>query len=299
MGRDNSVTWNRVIPSSFNYSAVNALVVGGTGGLGRSISQDLLGKGAKVTVVGTTLRDEESENFRFIKTDLSLVKNCEEVVQKLIENDSVKDFTHIIFTTGIIASRTREETSEGLERDMAISYLSRYIILKGIGSQISKSFTVGGKTLKPRVFVMGYPGKGYLGNPDDMNADPAKYSFMAAHLNTVAANESLVLHYAKQSNSFNIYGLNPFLVRTNIRSNLIGTGFFSRQLENLINFFQQTPAQYASNLVPLFVTPDIENNNGTLFDNKINAMTSSKGIDANVEKFWNKSAELVEIAHSK
>lgn len=297
MARDDSIQWNPEKVKNFNFNTIKVLMVGGTGGLGRAIATNLHEKGADVTVVGQSFRDKEDSKLHFIKADLSLVKNCEKVASDLNKDGSTNQFTHFIFTTGIFASKNREVTGDGIERDMAISYLSRYTIMKGLEPHISKSFKVNGIEAKPRVFIMGFPGNNQSGNPDDMNAEPDNYGFIAAHMNTVAANEALVLHYAKETKPFNIFGLNPGLLKTNIRSNLTGTGFLARTMENVLAFFSQTPEGYASKVVPLLVTPDIENNAGAMFDNKANGLLKSTNIDDRVEKFWENSAKLTELGH--
>ena len=47
---------------------------------------------------------------------------------------------------------------------------------------------------------------------------------MSLHMNTVAGNEMLVLDSAKRYPSANFFGLNPGIVKTNIRANLVGEG---------------------------------------------------------------------------
>ncbi|SMN20436.1 similar to Saccharomyces cerevisiae YKL107W Putative protein of unknown function [Maudiozyma saulgeensis] len=299
MAPNSNIHWDPENVKNFDFNSIKVLIVGGTGGLGNAIATELVNKGSDVTVIGRTFRDNEKSNLHFIKADLSLVKNCEDVVKNLRKDNTVNDFTHVIFTSGIFSSRTRQATEEGIERDMAISYLSRYIILKGIQSQLTKTFKTNDIQAKPRVFVMGFPGNNNAGNPDDMNGKPENYNFLKVHMNTVAANEALVLHYAKETTSFNIFGLNPGIIKTNIRTNLTGTGFLARMMENVMSFFQQTPESYASKIVPLLVTSEIENNNGSMFDNNANGLLRSENVVPNVEKFWENSSKLVDLANSK
>jgi len=77
---------------------------------------------------------------------------------------------------------------------MAVSYLSRLVIVHAIASRLGQRPTA---TRKPRVFVMGAPGHGQTGNLNDLNAEKA-YRVMTAHLNTVAGNEMLVLDAAER-----------------------------------------------------------------------------------------------------
>jgi len=58
-------------------------VIGGTGGLGRAISQELARRGAEVTVVGQTFRDAGTPGIRFLKADLNLMSEARRVAAEL------------------------------------------------------------------------------------------------------------------------------------------------------------------------------------------------------------------------
>ena len=91
----------------------------------------------------------------------------------------------VIFTTGIFAARKRQETGEGIERNIAVSFLSRLVMVREIGPRLGKNRPV--FPMKPRV---GYPGTGQAGKLDDLNAEKS-YGSMTVHMNTVAGNEIL------------------------------------------------------------------------------------------------------------
>lgn len=61
MKRDLSLKWHNVDPGSLRGR--RAIVVGGTGGVGRAVSQALAARGAQVTVVGQTFRDADIANI--------------------------------------------------------------------------------------------------------------------------------------------------------------------------------------------------------------------------------------------
>lgn len=115
---------------------------------------------------------------------------------------------------------------------MAVSHLSRLAIGHEIGERLGKSRPE--NAMKPRVFIMGYPGTGQIGLLDDLNAD-SSYGPMAVHMNmnTVAGNEAFVLNAAKLYPSVNFFGLNPGIISTNIRSNLMGRNTFRFRLMEL------------------------------------------------------------------
>ena len=72
-------------------------VIGGTDGLGRAIARLAAEHGADVLVVGRTFRDEGSARLRFLKADLSSMKEAIRIGEELpAELDAV------LFTTGII-----------------------------------------------------------------------------------------------------------------------------------------------------------------------------------------------------
>lgn len=247
-----------VSSSALRAEGLRVAVVGGTGGLGRAIAQLLASKGAKVTVVGRTFRDAGSPNLDFIAADLESVAESKRVAAAL----PAEDLDVLIFTTGIITAPTREVSAEGIERDMAISYVSRYVILNAVADRLGKN-----RPGRPRVFVMGFPGTDEKGNPDDLNAEK-KYEQMPAHLNTVAANEALVLDAARRYPRLAVFGVNPGLIKTEIRANVLGgTGSFKfKFVETLIGLFTPTPETYASRIVPVMLAAELATESGFHFN---------------------------------
>ncbi|CCC70729.1 hypothetical protein NCAS_0F02450 [Naumovozyma castellii] len=294
MKKDTSVKWEPKDPSELDLSNVRAAIFGGTGGLGRAISRQLAERGADVLVVGRTFRDQDMEKIKFLKADLSLVTEADRVANEI----PAKYFTHFVFTTGIIAAPKREETAEGLERDMAISYLSRYVLMNQLAPHLGESLPKDGP--KPKVFIMGFPGSGQTGNPEDMNSE-ASYGAISTHMNTVAANEALVLDATKRYPNIATFGLNPGLIKTDIRNNYLGEGsILSRTVEWIIGWTHQSPADYAKKICSLLVSPDIEGHSGAMFDCYGNAILQSPGLTPEVvDNFMKNSKALVVRALAK
>lgn len=283
MAIDHSFTWS---PSKLvNLESLKVLVVGGTGGLGRAISKQLAAAGASVTVVGQTFRDEETKNIDFVPCDLSSMKSASELAKKL----DVSQVDIVLFTTGIIAAPSKQITGEGLEKDMAVSYLNRLVMVRELVPRMQKTKSVFGTS--PRVFYMAYPGDGQLGNPEDLNSEK-KYAPMKAHLNTVAGNEALVYDSAKRYENAHFYGLNPGIVRTNIRDNLLGKNSWrSSAVETLVGWFTRSPDQYAERIAPLLIAPELEQRNGGIFNNNGHALQRSKGISEDYAAAYIKASE--------
>ena len=273
-----------------DLSSNRLLVIGGTNGLGRAIAGLAMSRGADVTVVGRTLRKFPEGQPKFVRADLSLMADT----LRLGEGLAVEDIDVALFTAGIIAATTREETAEGIERDMAVSFLNRVAILKGLSGRLGIARPAGAP--QARVFVMGSPGSGQLGNPDDLNSEELKYKAMAAHANTIAGNEALALGANGWFPGPAYFGLGPGLIKTGIRENWMGRdgGLGYRLFEGAVGLFLQSPDQYARRIVPLLFTPELNGRSGILFNRKGRPTSPSKGFDAAyVARFMSATNELL------
>src|SRR6202011_4344731 len=92
-------------------------------------------RGADVTVVGRTFRDDPAARLTFVAADLSSMREAIRVGREL----PAESFDLVLFTTGIIAAKTREETPEHVERDVAISYLSRLAVLQDLSPRLGSA----------------------------------------------------------------------------------------------------------------------------------------------------------------
>ncbi|MBL7260518.1 SDR family NAD(P)-dependent oxidoreductase [Paractinoplanes lichenicola] len=288
MKYDRTIVWNPVHPDSLNLANLNVAVVGGTGGIGRALSRFLASRGAQVTVVGRTFRDADVPGITFVPADLSLMREAARVAEQL----PAENLDLLVFTTGIIAAPQREETAEGIERDMAVSYLSRLVILRGIAARLGADRPRNNG--KPRVFVMGFPGSGKAGTYDDLNAEKS-YKSMDVHMNTVAGNEILVLDAAQRYPGIDTFGLHPGVVKSDIRANLMGKGSFKhRAMETVIGLVTSSAETYARRIAPLLVSPDLTDHSGAMFNNKGRAIQPTDGMNPqHVAGFLRASEQLV------
>ena len=270
--------------SNLKVTGLKAAVVGGTGGIGQQIAHALAARAAQVLVVGRTFRDAGKPGIDFLRADLSLMSEAQRVAAEL----PAETLDLVVFTTGIMAASARQETAEGIERDMAVSYLSRLVSLRGIGDRLRQG---------TRVFIMGYPGSGKAGTYDDLNAERS-YKSMAVHMNTVAGNEMLVLDAAKRYPHLRVFGLNPGFVKTDTRANLLGAGSLRhRLLEGAVGLVTASAGTYAGRITPLLVVPELDQHTGVMFNNKGQAIQPTQGLtDQHIEGFMTASAELVSRA---
>jgi NAD(P)-dependent dehydrogenase (short-subunit alcohol dehydrogenase family) len=227
-------------------------------------------RGADVIVVGRTFRDSDVPRIEFMSADLSLMREAKRVGEAL----PAETLDIVVFTTGIFAAPRRQETAEGIERDMAVSYLSRLVILRETAPRLAA--TRRAASMKPRLFIMGYPGTDQAGMLDNLNGEKS-YSAVPVHMNTVAGNEMLVLDAARRYPNVNVFGLNPGLVKTEIRTNFLGEGTLRfRFVEWMIGVVNPSVETYAERLTPLLVSPDLEAHSGAMFNQKGNAILPSQ-----------------------
>lgn len=285
--KDTRIAWHRVEASSLDLKGIKVAVVGGTGGLGRALSRLMASRGASVIVVGQTFRDAGMPGIEFVKANLSLMREAKRVGEAL----PAETLDIVIFTTGIFAGPKRETTGDGIERDLAVSYLNRLVILREIAPRLGKARN--GARTKPRLFVMGFPGTGQTGTVDDLNAEKS-YKAMPVHMNTVAGNEVLVLDAAQRYPHLTVLGLNPGLHKTDIRKNFWGDTLKSRFMEWMIGLFTARPEAYAQRIVPLVVARDLEAHSGAMFDQKGNAILPSPQLtDASYRKAFIAASEAL------
>jgi hypothetical protein len=140
--------------------------------------------------------------LRCVQADLSEMTSARRIAKEL----PAEILDLLIMTHGIFAGRQRRTNSAGVELDMATSYLSRLVIVREPEARLGKSRGAGRP--KPRVFIMGFPGKEREATLDDFNSE-RDYSLSIAHSNTVVGNEALVLDAATRYPSVNFFGLNP------------------------------------------------------------------------------------------
>ena len=160
------------------------LVVGGTGGIGRAVALSAATRGAAVTVVGRTFKDAGATNVSFVKGDLSSMVAARALGKELATADV------IAFTNGTTPTNKREVTSEGIEKDMATSALSRLVLLREMWPRLAPG---------TRIFVWGMPGNGIAGvRLDDLNAEGPGYAG-GFGWGACSAHVSRVMHGATRS----------------------------------------------------------------------------------------------------
>ncbi len=237
--QDKNLTWHPVDAKSLNLKGMRIAIVSGTGGIRRALRLFVALRGASVLVVCRTFRDSDLPEVEFIKAVLSLLREAK-CVAALMPADTLDLCT---FTTGIMAAPKRQGTVEGIKRDMAVSYLSRLVLVGEITPRLGKNRPAA--PIRPRAFIWGFSANGQTGNHDDLVSQKS-YSSMTVHMDTVAGNEMLVLDAARRYPNASFFGMNPGLIETNSRSDLIGADTLRyRFIEWMIGLMSLSGETYA------------------------------------------------------
>lgn len=115
-----------------------AVVTGGTDGIGAATARALRGQGADVVIIGRSqdkadrlLAEDTGRShpgsLRAVVADFSLMSNVVTAVAELSERLERIDL--LLHAVGVLLTRP-EHTAEGLEKDFAVSYLSRFLFLE-------------------------------------------------------------------------------------------------------------------------------------------------------------------------
>src|SRR5688572_9458083 len=124
-----------------------ALVTGGTGGIGAAVAEKLAAEGDRVIIVGRDLergaamvrlmteRNPNAEH-RFRTADLALLSEAARVTDEIAALAPRLDAA--VFCAGIL-SAIPEWTAEGLERTLALNYLSRFLMIRRLLPRLEQS----------------------------------------------------------------------------------------------------------------------------------------------------------------
>lgn len=196
-----------------------ALITGATDGIGKAIAIGLAKIGYELIVIGRSsakyeLLKVELEKVRpnipslFYKADLSLVQETQSALDKVKEDISELDL--IVQTAGIIPHDITL-TKEGIEESFAVSYLTRFLIVRELLPLLLKSedkilFIVANAGAKGKIYF------------DDINFERRKFSPIKVVKQFQQCNDaySLYLSDKYRDQDLVVYCYNPGLVDTNI-----------------------------------------------------------------------------------
>jgi len=203
------------------------LITGGASGLGKGIALNMLKKGNRVIVLGSSPANGEifykeakqlgaKERALFMQADLTLVTENERVVEHIKEQFTTID---VLIFCATKHNRIYTETKEGFESSFALDYLSRFILSYGLKEILETSS-------EPMILNVG--GTGMNGNVDwdDLqhkeHYEPQKVMMHGSRLNDLSGVE-----FAKRDTSKKIKYIlyNPWAVQTSGMKNFYKSPF--------------------------------------------------------------------------
>lgn len=199
------------------------VITGGTDGIGAATALELKQRGAHVWIIGrsrdkgeqllaTAAQDPGNGSLNFLQSDFSLMTNVRTVVEQLRVRLTQIDI--LIHCVGILIAH-KEYTSEGIEKDFAVSYLSRFVMTKALVEQNllpQGSIVVNLAASGPRI-----PKMARL-EFNDLATVEARFG-MQSHGQAQMANDLFSLEASDQW-GLSVVGYGPGSVDTNIRREL-------------------------------------------------------------------------------
>jgi NAD(P)-dependent dehydrogenase (short-subunit alcohol dehydrogenase family) len=124
-----------------------ALVTGGTDGIGKAIALELARTGREVVVVGhdrgkggraesDLRRSSGNVGVHFVPADLSLTREAYRLAAEVIRRH--RRLSHLVLCAGIVRGRW-QLTTEGVESNFAVNYLSRFALTQRLLSLLAAS----------------------------------------------------------------------------------------------------------------------------------------------------------------
>lgn len=253
-----------------------AVVTGVTSGIGKEVALGLVKMNYQLIVLARNkekfellkqeaLTIDRKATLHFYQTDLSLVKNTIVTLSRIKKD--VKSVNLIYQSAGLIPGKI-ELTQEGIEKTFAVSYLTRYLILKELLSLVVKS---------DKKMIVNMAGAGQNGkiNFEDINFQKSKFSPIKVVKQFQQANDAMILGIQKkyESDGLKVYCLRPGLVDTGIHKGWPKPLRFF--ITKVFGAFFMVSAEKASK-VPLGIIDGTINIDGVLVNEKGKSVQPSK-----------------------
>jgi len=208
-----------------------ALFVGGTSGVGQALAQAFAcvtngnahiilcgrNRAAASDIIASfprpTISSSTGPLHEFMECDASLMRNVQSTTSTLLTRLPKLNF--LVLSPGIMSVKSRTETTEGIDRKMALHYYARWKFTKDLMPLLQKA-----KDMGEPASVMSILGAGYGGpiNIDDLGLK-STYSVANAALVTVAYNDMMMKSFSEQNPGIGFTHMNPGPVKTSLLKN--------------------------------------------------------------------------------
>ena len=252
----------------------NALVTGGTEGIGKEVARGLAAAGIRVFIVGRDtakgaraqreLRDSTGNmNVEFMPADLGLTSEVNSLADKIAAGCPALHY--LVHSAGVVLGH-RELNRDGIESNFAINYLARFTLTQRLLPLLETTGAPGRASRIVLISGAAQDGKIYF---EDVNM-AANFLTIRAVGQFCQANDIFTVDLARRLQAANnpphvtITCLKMGVVKTNIRKKF---PFWMKLLVPLLldPFLGQTPREAAGAALKLLLDQDFEGVTGALF----------------------------------
>jgi NAD(P)-dependent dehydrogenase (short-subunit alcohol dehydrogenase family) len=178
----------------------NALVVGGTSGIGYAIANRIATapnyQFSAITIVGRNQpKTMPAENVSFHALDATSMHELKQFAQEFRSNTSNSPLDLLVMTQGIMTLAGRTETSEGIDRKMALHFYGKQLLIRELSPIMSEN-------AKVLVVLDGLNGKPEKLNWDDLDLKKT-FSLANAANHCIVMNDAMVQYQAKHQGEDN------------------------------------------------------------------------------------------------
>ncbi|KAF8609834.1 NAD-P-binding protein [Ceratobasidium sp. AG-I] len=255
-----------------------ALFLGGTSGIGQAIAEALadVTKGnahiilsgrnksaadeifAKLPSTSPTPSSsgESGSKYEFEPCDATLMSNVRQTTQSLLGR--LPKLNYLVLTLGVSTLKGRDETSEGIDKKLAVHYYARWKFVQDLMPLLEKTKAQGEDVRVLTVLDAGANGKL---NVNDLDLKHG-YGLKAAADSATAMNDLAVEYLAAQHPDIAFIHAYPGIVRTPMLTNF---HWSFRLLSPIVNLVTVSPAECAQWM--LYTLLDPQSSEGAFFRN--------------------------------
>jgi len=255
-------------------SGKQALVTGGTDGIGKEIARGLARRGVRVLIVGRDLakgnrvqqelRDSSgNRNVDFLPADLSLVRETRRLADQVRRHCG--SLNYLVHSAGFIRGH-HKLTDEGVESNFAVNYLSRFALTSSLLPMLQSAGQPGDAA---RILIIGGAARRGTIYFDDTNLT-FSFSVIRALGQLCRANDVFIVELARRISadaqpSVTVTNLKIGVARTNTRKRPDFPRFMKLLAPLLDPFIAMTVQQAAAPALRLLLDQKFEGVSGALF----------------------------------
>ncbi|KAF8609718.1 NAD(P)-binding protein [Ceratobasidium sp. AG-I] len=245
-----------------------ALFLGGTSGVGQAVAEalaDVTKGNAHIVISGRnksaadqifsklpnvpptpSSSAESGSKYEFEACDATLMSNVRQTTQSLLGR--LPKLNYLVLTPGFLTLKGRDETSEGMDKKLALNYYARWKFVQDLMPLLEKAKAQGEDARVLTVLAAGSNGKL---NVNDLDLKHG-YGLKSAADNATAMNDLAVEHFAAQHPDMAFIHAFPGIVRTPLLTNF---HWSVRLLGPLVNLFTVSPAECAQWMLYTLLDP--------------------------------------------